>query len=294
MATISAAMVKELREKTGAGMMDCKKALTATEGDMEKAVDFLREKGLAAAAKKAGRVAAEGVVASYISDDAKVGVIVEINCETDFVAKNEGFMELVGKIAAHVAATNPADVDTLLNSEMEGQAVSAWVTASIAKIGENISVRRFVRYEAQEGMVAAYIHGGGKIGVLVNLSGKDEELGKDIAMQIAAANPSYITRNEVSASEIEHEKEVLAEQAKNEGKPANIIEKMVNGRINKFYKEICLMEQPFIKDPDMSVEKLIQSKNKDIVVNSFVRYQLGEGIEKKVDDFAAEVMAAVK
>lgn len=294
MATVSAAMVKELREKTGAGMMDCKKALTATEGDMDKAVDFLREKGLAAAAKKAGRVAAEGVVASYVSDDAKVGVIVEINCETDFVAKNEGFMELVGKIAAHVANTNPADVEALLNSEMEGQTVSTWVTASIAKIGENISVRRFVRYESPDGMVAAYIHGGGKIGVLVNMSGQDEELGKDVAMQIAAANPSYLTRDEVSSAEIDHEKEVLAEQARNEGKPDNIIEKMVIGRINKFYKEICLLEQPFIKDPDMTVEKLIKSKNKDIVINSFTRYQLGEGIEKKTDDFAAEVMAAVK
>jgi elongation factor Ts len=294
MATVSAAMVKELREKTGAGMMDCKKALTATEGDMDKAIDFLREKGLAAAAKKADRVAAEGVVASFVSEDAKVGVIVEINCETDFVAKNEGFMDMVKKIAAHIAKTNPKDLETLLNSEMEGQAVSAWVTASIAKIGENINVRRFVRYEEPEGMVSAYIHGGGKIGVLVKLTGCDAELGKDIAMQVAAANPSYLCRDEVSAAELEHEKEVLSEQAKNEGKPANIIEKMVIGRINKFYKEICLLEQPFIKDPDLTVEKMIKAKNKDIAVAGFARFQLGEGIEKKADDFAAEVMAAVK
>jgi len=186
MAQITAALVKELRERTGAGMMDCKKALTAVEGDMDKAIDFLREKGLAAAAKKAGRIAAEGVVGSFVSADGKIGAIVEVNCETDFVAKTDGFKELVEKIAAHIVATKPADVEALLASELDGQTVEALVTASIAKIGEKISVRRFALYEAPEGVVATYIHGGGKIGVVVELKGGNAELGKDIAMHVAA------------------------------------------------------------------------------------------------------------
>lgn len=219
MAQITAALVKELRERTGAGMMDCKKALTAVEGDMDKAIDFLREKGLAAAAKKAGRIAAEGVVGSFVSADGKIGAIVEVNCETDFVAKTDGFKELVEKIAAHIVATKPADVEALLASELDGQTVEALVTASVAKIGEKISVRRFALYEAPEGVVAAYIHGGGKIGVIVELKGGNAELGKDVAMHVAAANPSYLERSQVPAAELEHEKEVLSEQAKNEGKP---------------------------------------------------------------------------
>ena len=217
MAQITAALVKELRERTGAGMMDCKKALTAVEGDMDKAIDFLREKGLAAAAKKAGRIAAEGVVGYALSEDSKVGCIVEINCETDFVAKTDGFKELVAKVANHIVATKPADVEALLASELDGQTVEALVTASVAKIGEKISVRRFALYEAPEGLVAAYIHGGGKIGVLVEMKGGNAELGKDIAMQVAAANPSYLERSQVPAAELEHEKEVLSEQARNEG-----------------------------------------------------------------------------
>ncbi|WP_462339753.1 translation elongation factor Ts, partial [Phascolarctobacterium succinatutens] len=220
MAQITAALVKELRERTGAGMMDCKKALTAVEGDMDKAIDFLREKGLA---KKAGRIAAEGVVGSFVSADGKIGAIVEVNCETDFVAKTDGFKELVEKIAAHIVATKPADVEALLASELDGQTVEALVTASVAKIGEKISVRRFALYEAPEGVVAAYIHGGGKIGVLVELKGGNAELGKDVAMHVAAANPSYLERSQVPAAELEHEKEVLSEQAKNEGKPEKII-----------------------------------------------------------------------
>ena len=192
MAQITAALVKELRERTGAGMMDCKKALTAVEGDMDKAIDFLREKGLAAAAKKAGRIAAEGVVGSFVSADGKIGAIVEVNCETDFVAKTDGFKELVEKIAAHIVATKPADVEALLASELDGQTVEALVTASVAKIGEKISVRRFALYEAPEGVVATYIHGGGKIGVVVELKGGNAELGKDVAMHVAAANPSYL------------------------------------------------------------------------------------------------------
>ena len=257
MAQITAALVKELRERTGAGMMDCKKALTAVEGDMDKAIDFLREKGLAAAAKKAGRIAAEGVVGSFVSADGKIGAIVEVNCETDFVAKTDGFKALVEKIAAHIVA-----------------------------------VRRFALYEAPEGVVAAYIHGGGKIGVIVELKGGNAELGKDVAMHVAAANPSYLERSQVPAAELEHEKEVLSEQAKNEGKPEKIIEKMVMGRINKYYKEVCLVDQEFVKDPDQTVGKLVKAAGAEVL--AFSRFQLGEGIEKKQEDFAAEVMSQIK
>ncbi len=292
MAQITAALVKELRERTGAGMMDCKKALTAVEGDMDKAIDFLREKGLAAAAKKAGRIAAEGVVGAFVAADGKIGTIVEINCETDFVAKTDNFKELVTKIAAHIVATKPADVDALLASELDGQSVADLVTASVAKIGEKISVRRFALFEAPEGQVAAYIHGGGKIGVLVELKGGSAELGKDIAMHVAAANPSYLERSQVPAAELEHEKEVLAEQAKNEGKPEKIIEKMVLGRINKYYKEVCLVDQEYVKDPDQTIAKLLKANNAEVL--AFARFQLGEGIEKKQEDFAAEVMSQIK
>lgn len=292
MAQITAALVKELRERTGAGMMDCKKALTAVEGDMDKAIDFLREKGLAAAAKKAGRIAAEGVVGSFVSADGKIGAIVEVNCETDFVAKTDGFKALVEKIAAHIVATKPADVEALLASELDGQTVEALVTASIAKIGEKISVRRFALYEAPEGVVATYIHGGGKIGVVVELKGGNAELGKDVAMHVAAANPSYLERSQVPAAELEHEKEVLSEQAKNEGKPEKIIEKMVMGRINKYYKEVCLVDQEFVKDPDQTVGKLVKAAGAEVL--AFSRFQLGEGIEKKQEDFAAEVMSQIK
>lgn len=292
MAQITAALVKELRERTGAGMMDCKKALTAVEGDMDKAIDFLREKGLAAAAKKAGRIAAEGVVGSFVSADGKIGAIVEVNCETDFVAKTDGFKKLVEKIAAHIVATKPADVEALLASELDGQTVEALVTASVAKIGEKISVRRFALYEAPEGVVAAYIHGGGKIGVIVELKGGNAELGKDVAMHVAAANPSYLERSQVPAAELEHEKEVLSEQAKNEGKPEKIIEKMVMGRINKYYKEVCLVDQEFVKDPDQTVGKLVKAAGAEVL--AFSRFQLGEGIEKKQEDFAAEVMSQIK
>lgn len=292
MAQITAALVKELRERTGAGMMDCKKALSAVEGDMDKAIDFLREKGLAAAAKKAGRIAAEGVVGSFISADGKIGAVVEVNCETDFVAKTDNFKALVEKIAAHIVATKPADLEALMASELDCQTVEALVTASVAKIGEKISVRRFALYEAPEGVVAAYIHGGGKIGVLVEFKGGNAELGKDVAMHIAAANPAYLDRTQVPAAELEHEKEVLSEQAKNEGKPEKIIEKMVLGRINKYYKEVCLIDQEFVKDPDQSVGKLLKANDAEVL--AFTRFQLGEGIEKKQEDFAAEVMSQIK
>ena len=264
--------------------MDCKKALVEAEGDIARAVDILREKGLSQAAKKASRVAAEGAVGSAVSEDGKTGTILEVNCETDFVGTNEDFRNLAASIADQILAVNPADVEALLDSEIDGKKVRDLVTEAVAKIGENISVRRFVRYESAEGKVYSYIHGGGKIGVLVEMIGADDELGKDIAMQVAAANPSYLDRTQVA---IDHEKEVLAVEARNEGKPENIIEKMVIGRINKYYKEVCLVDQEFIKDGDLTISKLLKSKNASVV--RFARYQLGEGIEKKQDDLAAEV-----
>lgn len=288
---ITAKMVKELRESTGAGMMDCKKALTEANGDMAKAVDILREKGLSQAAKKAGRVAAEGAVVSYVAEDGKVGVIVEVNCETDFVGHNENFQDLAKSIAKQIAVAAPADVDALLATEMDGKTVKDVVTEAVAKIGENISIRRFARYESAEGKVYSYIHGGGKIGVLVDIKGGDAELGKDIAMQIAAANPSYLDRSEVPSAELEHEKEVLAAEARNEGKPEKIIEKMVLGRINKYYKEVCLVDQEFIRDGDLTISKLLKSKNAEVA--RFARYQLGEGIEKKQENFAEEIQKQI-
>ena len=284
---ITASMVKELRTTTGAGMMDCKKALVEAGGDVAKAVDILREKGLSQAAKKASRIAAEGAVVSYIADNGKVGAVVEVNCETDFVGKNENFQELARSIAKHVVETNPADVEALLASKMNDKTVKEIVTEAVANMGENISIRRFVRYESKEGEVFSYIHGAGKIGVLVEMKGTDAELGKDISMQVAATNPSYMDRSEVSDEELEHEKNVLREQARNEGKPDAIIEKMVLGRVNKYYKEVCLVDQPFIKDGDISISKLLKSKGAEIV--RFTRFQLGEGIEKKQDNLAEEV-----
>ena len=280
---ISASMVKELRNSTGAGMMDCKKALVEADGDMAKAIDILREKGLSQAAKKASRIAAEGAVVSYISENGKIGVITEVNCETDFVGHNENFQALAKSIAVQIASVNPADVAVLLDSAMGDKTVKDVVTEAIANIGENISIRRFTRYESTEGQVYSYIHGG----VLVEIKGGDAELGKDIAMQVAAANPSYLERSQVSKEELEHEKEVLREQARNEGKSENVVEKMVTGRVNKYYKEVCLVDQPFIKDGDLSIAKLLQAKGAEVI--RFSRFQLGEGIEKKQDNLAEEV-----
>ena len=287
MAQITAAMVKELRETTGAGMMDCKKALSATDGDKEKAIDWLREKGISKAEKKAGRVAAEGAVFACV--DGSVGVILELNCETDFAAGNEQFRTLGDKILAHIAKTNPADLDALLSSDLGGKKVSDLVTEATATIGEKILLRRFVRYESA-GRIGSYIHMGGKIGVLVDLSGGDEALAKNVAMHIAASNPQAIDRAGVDASAIEHEKEVLRKQALEEGKPEKIVDKMVEGRINKFYKEVCLVEQEFVKDPDKKISDVLGGN----AVKAFTRYQLGEGIEKKQEDFAAEVQAQLK
>ena len=300
---ITASMVKELREMTNAGMMDCKKALKETNGDMSKAADYLREKGLAAAAKKASRIAAEGLVGSYYCEKCNAAALVEVNCETDFVAKTDEFKALVEDICIQVIAANPADVDALLASKFvkdETQTIADLITAKVATIGEKITVRRFARYAASEnGMVDTYIHMGGKVGVMVELSCAEKndalvEVAHDIALQIAAASPvapEYVRRSEVRADHLEHEKEILAAQARNEGKPEKIIEKMVMGRVDKFYKEVCLLEQPFVKDPDMNVEKMIAAKAKGADVIRFVRYKMGEGLEKRVDDLAAEVAA---
>ena len=296
---ITASMVKELREATNAGMMDCKKALKACDGDMDKAVDYLREKGLASAAKKANRLASEGLVGSYYCEKCNTAALVEVNCETDFVAKTDEFKNLVAEIAKQIVKTNPADVDALLASEYEGSTIADMITAKVATIGEKITVRRFVRYQAEHGMVDTYIHMGGKVGVIVELkcdevSDAVKEVAHDVALQIAAASsvaPEYVRRSEVDPSHLEHEKEILIAQARNEGKPEKIIEKMVEGRIVKFYKEVCLLEQPFVKDGDISVQKMIDAKAKGADVVRFTRYKMGEGLEKKVNDLAAEVAA---
>ena len=292
---ITAALVKELREKTGAGMMDCKKVLTETNGDLEKASELLRERGIAKAAKKSGRVAAEGLVEAYISEDGKVGAVVEVNSETDFVAKNEEFKTFVADVAKQVAVKNPATVEELLAQEsiaVAGKTVQEVLIDKIATIGENMSVRRFARFETADGMVEKYIHGEGKIAVLVNMKNADTTLAKDVCMQIAAARPEFVDRNSVPADRVEKEMEILKAQAMNEGKPAEIAEKMVVGRIGKFYGEICLVEQPFVKNPDEKVSKLLEAKGATVV--EFARFEKGEGIEKKEENFAEEVMNQLK
>ena len=289
MAAVTAGMVKELREMTGAGMMDCKKALAATDGDMDKAVEFLRENGMAKAAKKAGRIAAEGLVATYVTADKKVGSVVEVNAETDFVAKNDEFVNFVNDVAEIVADKNPADVEALLETTYKetGKTVKEVLTEKIATIGENMTIRRFERFES-EGLVESYIHGAGKIAVLVDFAKGEKELAKDVCMQIAAARPEYLNRESVPQERVAKEMEILKAQAMNEGKPAEIAEKMVQGRIGKFYGEICLLDQEFVKDPSMKVGDLIKSKGAEIV--RFARFEKGEGIEKKEENFAEEVM----
>jgi len=290
---ITAQMVKELREKTGAGMMDCKKALTETNGDMEKAIDFLREKGIAKAAKKADRIAAEG--SALIKAVGNEAVIIEVNSETDFVAKNESFKELLDVLAAHLLAKKPASLEDALASTMDnGSTVQDYINAAIAKIGEKITLRRFeIAEKTDNDAFGAYLHMGGRIGVLAVLEGTtEEEVAKDVAMHVAAVNPRYIDRDAVPQSEVDHEREVLKQQALNEGKPEHIVEKMVEGRLGKFFEEICLLDQNFVKNPDEKVRNYVQSKG--ATVKSFVRYEVGEGIEKRQDNFAEEVMNQVK
>ena len=289
--------VMALREMSGAGMMDCKKALTASEGDMEKAIDFLREKGLAASAKKAARIAAEGIVSSYVTDDHKVGAIVEVNCETDFVAKTDDFKALVNSVAKLVVEKNPADVDELMALDCGDGTVAEMVNRAVAKIGEKITIRRFARMEGQ--LVDTYIHLGGKIGVIVAAKTADAEKARpavhDVAMHIAAAKPGVLHRDEVDPADLDKEREILRAQALNDPKPkpANIIEKMVEGRIAKYYKEVCLLEQPFVKNPDQSIEQMLKEHG-DVELVAFVRFEMGEGLQKRQDNFAEEVMGQMK
>ncbi|MFC7372199.1 translation elongation factor Ts [Fictibacillus iocasae] len=289
---VTAQMVKELREKTGAGMMDCKKALTETNGDMEKAIDYLREKGIAKAAKKADRIAAEGLTSVLV--EGNKAVIVEVNSETDFVAKNEKFKEVIATLEKHLLATNPASVEEALSSELNGSSVEEYINSAIATIGEKISLRRFEIVEKGDNAAfGSYLHMGGRIGVLAVLEGTtDEAAAKDIAMHVAAVNPKYISRDQVGEEEVAREREVLTQQALNEGKPENIVAKMVEGRLSKYFEDICLNDQSFVKDPDQKVGKYAASKG--ATVASFVRYEVGEGMEKREDNFAEEVMSQVK
>ncbi|MGG3466662.1 translation elongation factor Ts [Neobacillus pocheonensis] len=289
---VTAQMVKELREKTGAGMMDCKKALTETNGDMEKAIDFLREKGIAKAANKADRIAAEGLAA--ISTEGNDAVILEVNSETDFVAKNEGFQTLVKELASHLLKNKPATVEEALQQTMEnGATVADHINAAIAKIGEKLSLRRFeVVSKTDNDAFGAYLHMGGRIAVLTVLEGTtDADAAKDVSMHIAALNPKYVSRDQVSQEEVERERQVLTQQALNEGKPENIVAKMVEGRLGKYFEDVCVLDQTFVKNPDQKVRQFVESKG--ATVREFVRYGVGEGIEKREDNFAEEVMNQV-
>ena len=291
---VTAQMVKELREKTGAGMLDCKKALTETNGDMEKAIDYLREKGIAKAANKADRIAAEGTTS--VLTNGNQAVIYEVNAETDFVAKNDAFKQLVSELGEHLLSQQPASHDEALAQSLigNGPAIGEHINAAIAKIGEKISLRRFQLVEKEDSdAFGVYLHMGGRIGVLSVLAGtNDADVAKDVSMHIAAVNPKYISRDQVSAEETQREREVLTQQALNEGKPANIVEKMVEGRLGKFFEEICLLDQSFVKDPDQKVGKFVQAKGAS--VKSFVRYEVGEGMEKRQENFAEEVMNQIK
>ena len=292
MAQISAQLVKQLRDMTGVGMMDAKKALVQTEGDIDAAVDYLRENGLAKAAKKADRIAAEGITNVLV--DGNVAVVLEVNAETDFVAKNDKFQALVAKLSQVILANKPADLEAALEIVTDEGKVSDVIAEATTVIGEKISLRRFEIVEKSDAdAFGAYLHMGGRIGVLTVLEGStDADAAKDIAMHVAAINPKYVDRSEVSADELEHEKKVLTEQALNEGKPANIVEKMIAGRLNKFLAEISLNDQPFVKDPDKTVSKFVASKGGKVKL--FHRYEVGEGLEKRVDNFVEEVMGQVK
>ncbi len=286
--------VMELRKKTGAGIADCKKALTETDGDMEKAVDFLREKGIATAAKKASRIAAEGIVAAKVNGN--VGALVEVNCETDFVAKGDQYKDFVYGVVDFVLANDVKSNEELISLKSEE------TIAATAKIGEKIAIRRFVKYETANGVIESYIHMGGKVGVLVEIEGctcdSAKELAHDVALQIAASKPLYLTASEVPAEVLDHEKEILRAQALNEGKPAAIIDRMVEGRVKKYYDEFCLVNQAFVKDPSLTIEKLVKSygdkMGKTLTIKRFARFEMGEGLEKRSDNFAEEVAAQMK
>ena len=292
---ITASQVKELREKTGAGMMDCKKVLTETDGDMEKAMELLRERGITKAAKKSSRIAAEGLVDAYISEDGKIGAVAEVNAETDFVAQNAEFQQFVKDVVKQVAVNNPKDVEELLAQQFIAEpdkTVQEALINKIATIGENMTIRRFARFETTDGIVAKYIHGEGKIGVLVEMKNADNELAKDICMQIAASKPEFLTREDVPQERVEKEMEILKAQAMNEGKPEAIAEKMVQGRIGKFYSDICLVDQEFVNNMDIKVSQLLKEKGATVV--RFARLEKGEGIEKREENFAEEVAKQLK
>jgi elongation factor Ts len=286
---VTAALVKELRERTGAGMMECKKALVETGGDLEGAIEFLRKSGLAQADKKASRIAAEGKIALAVADGGREAVMVEVNCETDFVAKDDGFNAFAEAVARNALTASPADVEALMTTKIGGATVEEARQALISKIGENVQVRRFVRM-ASEGALGAYVHGG-RIGVLVDLAGGDADLARDLAMHVAAMNPEFISADDVPAEVMAHEKEILAAQVADSGKPAEIIEKMVEGRLRKHLAGITLLGQPFVKDGDLTVAKLLQQNGAS--VKRFDRLAVGEGIEKKQGNFADEVMQQV-
>ncbi len=287
---ISAKLVKELRDKTGAGMMDCKKALTATEGDLDKAVDWLREKGIAKAAKKQSRIAAEGLVSVLVNGNE--ALIYELNCETDFVAKNENFRTLTDKVGNAILNSSATNLEEALKVELEGKTLETVLVENTAQIGEKISLRRVTRVVKEDNAAfGAYTHMGGKIVALTVVDSVEEDTAKDVAMHVAAINPKYLSSDDISEDVIEHERQVLTNEALNEGKPANIVEKMVAGRLNKYLKEICLVNQPFVKDPDLTVEKFVKGKKGQII--SFLRLEVGEGIEKRQEDFASEVMSQV-
>lgn len=291
MAEITAGMVRELRDKTDAPMMECKKALTEANGDLPKAEEILRVKLGNKASKASARIAAEGIVAAHVSADAKTGAIIEVNCETDFVAKNEDFIAFAGKLAALVAAANPADVAALSALALDAATVEEARKALVGKIGENVSLRRFARVAAT-GKLATYIHGGAKVGVLVDVAGGDEALARDVAMHIAAIKPVALSKAEIPADLIKRERDIAAAKAAESGKPANIVEKMVEGSVQKYLKEVTLLGQPFVKDDKQTIEQLLKSKG--ATVHSFKLYVVGEGIEKRKDDFVAEVMAQAK
>jgi elongation factor Ts len=288
---VTAQMVKELRQRTGAGMLDCKKALEKNDGDIEKSIDFLREKGMASAAKKAGRIAAEGLCNVVL--DGNQAVIYELNSETDFVSKNKQFLDLIDKVGEVLLASKATNTEEALAVEADGKTVEALLIDATATIGEKLSLRRVsrvVKEDAQD--FGAYKHMGGRIAVLAVLENKDEEVSKDMAMHIAAQNPKYLNRSQVDQETLEHEKHILTQQALLEGKPANIVEKMVVGRLNKYLKDICLVDQPFVKDPDQTVAQYLKSNKNNVL--SFLRLEVGEGIEKKEEDFAAEVAAQIR
>ncbi len=292
--TITAALVKELRERTGAGMMECKKALVEAGGDIDAAIDAMRKSGAAKADKKAGRTAAEGVIAAAVSADGKTAALVEVNSETDFVAKGDEFQSFANAIAARVLASNPADIDALLAMPLTDGAATTVEEARkalIAKLGENMSVRRFARVENADGVIGTYLHGN-RIGVLVAVAGGDDELAKDLAMHVAASRPICVDANEIPADVMAKEREVAEAQSASSGKPANIVEKMVEGRLRKFQEEVTLLGQPFVKDPNTKISALLKSKSAQVA--GFHRLEVGEGIEKKSENFAEEVMSQVR